>query len=169
MQRASVIRRLGHRTYDWLKYSHLITDDGVKATLKGFSARRDEVNKLLATYGSEPEAVNFNHYRSVLKDTSLVDALEAEYNRLLKNSKSAFDSPEYKEFLSGFDGNVDGARSVAQEQVGKINAELQSVEHEVSLLKQNRTTYETTVDDVLKQFPHFEEEIDEEIANYDFK
>eukprot|EP00924_Labyrinthula_sp_SR-Ha-C_P004043 maker-scaffold_3-snap-gene-12.13-mRNA-1 protein AED:0.00 eAED:0.00 QI:126/1/1/1/0/0/2/97/157 len=94
-----------------------------------------------------------------ISNTALVDDFEKKFNQM------KYDPASHGE-LTGFNFTD----LLAQAKVEKENAEKKIVELEELLekVKSNRTTEETTVDEVMKLFPDIEKEIQAENKSHDF-
>lgn len=73
------------------------------AALQAFRKRHGEAQRVQASYAEQPTTVDFSHYRSVLKNKSIVD--EAE--KLLKDFKPVtYDVKEHIKAIDAFEAKA---------------------------------------------------------------
>lgn len=75
--RQQVVRRLSNqRALDWDVLSQKLTDPRARAALDSLRNTHGEIQSEAREFLKEPEAIDFDHYRSVIKNKDLVNALE---------------------------------------------------------------------------------------------
>lgn len=129
---------------------------------------RGEIAKLQAVYGkvkNEAETtpkdvppIDFAAYKSKIGDDELVDSMQAAYKELTypKAQNTLLAQSEAK--LTELTNQAKQAAEESSQRVKELSALL-------SKLTENRTTADTTVDEVAKLYPQIEEEIKTENAN----
>lgn len=64
------------RATDWEAISTKLTDPRARAALDSLRSVHGEIQAEAREYLKEPEAIDFDHYRSIIKNKDLVNALE---------------------------------------------------------------------------------------------
>ncbi|CAK4701426.1 hypothetical protein LEN26_010896 [Aphanomyces euteiches] len=121
-------------------------------------------NNILAEgllYQREPEAINFAHYRELIKNKDLVDALEDNYRNLeFPDIKPSDCYTEGRSLESDLKPTYNRLSAEIQDSVERI----EELKEFISLLEQTRTTKDTSIDEVAALHPEIVDEIDDEIA-----
>lgn len=77
----SPLQRSAALKLDWTK---LGTQLGIKgqtaAALQSFKKRNDDARRKVTILSEQPQTVDFAHYRSILKNTAVVDEIERSFN-----------------------------------------------------------------------------------------
>jgi len=108
-------------------------------------------------YSSKPSPIEFDSYKKKIRDNALVSNLESFY-------KSTAVPPEVHVW-SDEDrlekvAQIEEARKLANEQLKDI----EETENQISFLKENYTTRETSVGDMMEVHPDIAEEVEQEIV-----
>jgi hypothetical protein len=75
--RHQVVRRIVcQRAVEWDSLASKLTDPRARAALDSLRNLHSEIKAEAREYIKEPEAIDFNHYRSVIKNKELVDIME---------------------------------------------------------------------------------------------
>lgn len=75
--RQQVVRRcLSTRAVEWDAISAKLSDPRARAALDSLRNAHGEIQAEARKYVHEPEAIDFDYYRSVIKNKELVDAME---------------------------------------------------------------------------------------------
>lgn len=76
--RQQIVRRAvqAHRATDWDAIATKLTDPRARAALDSLRNVHGEIQAEAREYLKEPEAIDFEYYRSVIKNKDLVNALE---------------------------------------------------------------------------------------------
>ena len=107
-------------------------------------------------YKKAPEPIDFASAKKRVRDTELVDTLEAFY----KSSKAPAETYELSE-----EEKTDMEQKIAYlKELDQVHKEfLPILEKEIDFQKSNRTTEETTIFDMKLNYPLLHEEIEDEI------
>lgn len=99
----------------------------------------------------QPTTVDFNHYRSVLKNTQVVDELEQHFKSF---QPKTYDVNKQLKAIEGFE---QVALKNAEEAKGKVEVELRQLEKALSDIEGARPWDQTTVDEVAQAAPEIDE------------
>jgi F-type H+-transporting ATPase subunit d len=140
---------------DWSKLgSQLGLRGSTASSLAAFKKRNDDAWRKVQTLSDAPQTVDFGHYRSVLKNQTVVDEIESAF----KGFKPV--TYDVDKEISAIQGFEKVAMRNAEETKGKVEVELRSLEKALGDIEGARPWEETTVDEVAAASP----EIDEYVA-----
>ncbi|KAF8845617.1 ATP7, subunit D of the stator stalk of mitochondrial F1F0 ATP synthase [Paxillus ammoniavirescens] len=135
-------------------YSTLGLGKDTIAALQVFRKRHADAQRVHAQHASQPTTVDFAHYRSVLKNTAIVD--EAE--RLLKEFKPVtYDANAYIKVIETFEAK---AVEKARETAAKIDVELKELQATLANIEEARPFEDLTVEDVGNAHPRIVEAVE---------
>ncbi|KAF8204851.1 hypothetical protein BJ912DRAFT_1018125 [Pholiota molesta] len=135
-------------------YSSLGLGKETISALQAFRKRHSEAQRLQSSYSSLPSTVNFDHYRSVLKNQAIVD--EAE--KIFKDFKPVtYDVNAHVKAIETFEAT---AVAKAQETEAKIDVELKELKETLANIEQARPFEQLTADDVGKAHPRIVEAVE---------
>ncbi|KAF4766919.1 hypothetical protein N7455_011381 [Penicillium solitum] len=141
---------------DWAKVSTSLGLRGQTATsLQAFKKRNDEARRKVQVLSEQPQAVDFSHYRGILKNTAIIDELENHF----KTFKPA--TYDVNRQLKAIDAFESQAVQNAEATKGKVEAELQNLQKTLENIETARPFEDLTVDEVAAAQP----EIDEKTAS----
>ncbi|KAI8352680.1 hypothetical protein B0O80DRAFT_499380 [Mortierella sp. GBAus27b] len=144
---------------DWTK---LTTSLGLKtetvAALGAFRKRNEEARRILSDLKEQKTAVDFAHYRKVLKNQAVVDELEKTFKAF---KPTAYDVQAQVKSIDAVEAKaLDRAKSTA----AKVESELADLQATLKNIENSRPIEELTVDDVLKSRPEIAEKVDALLA-----
>ncbi|KAG8218336.1 ATP7, subunit D of the stator stalk of mitochondrial F1F0 ATP synthase [Butyriboletus roseoflavus] len=124
------------------------------ATLQAFRKRHGDAQRIHAQYASQPTTVDLAHYRSVLRNSAVVD--EAE--KLLKDFKPlTYDVNAHVRAIETFEAKaVEKAKETAQ----KIDVELKALQATLANIEEARPFEDLTVSDFEDSHPRLTETVD---------
>ncbi|KAF9482016.1 ATP synthase d subunit [Pholiota conissans] len=135
-------------------YSSLGLGKETISALQAFRKRHSEAQRLEAQYASQPSTVNFDQYRSILKNQAIVD--EAE--KIFKDFKPVtYDVNAHVKAIETFEAT---AVAKAQETEAKIDVELKELKETLANIEQARPFEQLTNDDVGKAHPRIVEAVE---------
>ncbi|KIM67763.1 hypothetical protein SCLCIDRAFT_1209892 [Scleroderma citrinum Foug A] len=135
-------------------YSTLGLGKETIASLQAFRKRHADAQRLHAQYASQPTAVDFSHYRSILKNQAIVD--EAE--KLSKDFKPVtYDANAHIKAIEAFETK---AVTKAQETAEKIDVELKELQATLANIEEARPFEDLSCDDVGKAHPRIVEAVE---------
>ncbi|KAI8062629.1 hypothetical protein BC940DRAFT_308345 [Gongronella butleri] len=138
---------------DWSKLSVSVPQE-TAASLQAFRKRNEEVKRLLNELKSQPTAVDFAHYRSTLKNQSIVDQAE----KALGGFKPvAYNLDAQLQAIDQFEAK---AVQKAQSTVQKIDAELKDLQVTLDNIQSSRPIEQLTVDDIIAAKPDLTTEVE---------
>ncbi|KAH7888066.1 ATP7, subunit D of the stator stalk of mitochondrial F1F0 ATP synthase [Phlebopus sp. FC_14] len=135
-------------------YSTLGLGKETIAGLQAFRKRHGEAQRLHGQYALQPTTVDFAHYRSILKNTAIVD--EAE--KLLKDFKPVtYDANAHIKAIETFEAK---AVAKAKETAEKIDVELKELQATLANIEEARPFEDLTVEDVGNAHPRIVEAVE---------
>jgi len=124
------------------------------AALQAFRKRHGEALRAQGTYANQPTTVDFEHYRSVLKNKAIVD--EAE--KLLKEFKPVtYDVSEHLKAIDAFEAK---AVAKAKETEEKIDVELKELQATLANIEEARPFQDLSVKDIGEAHPRILETVE---------
>jgi hypothetical protein len=98
--RQQVVRRVAaQRSFDWEGVSKKLTDPRARAALDSLRNLHGEIQGEAREFVKAPEPIDFDYYRSVIKNKDLVNAMEENYKSITFPTITAAD-------LDSFSGEV---------------------------------------------------------------
>ncbi|KAF9130982.1 ATP synthase d subunit [Mortierella sp. GBA39] len=144
---------------DWTKLS---TSLGLKtetvAALGAFRKRNEEARRVLSDLKEQKTAVDFAHYRKVLKNQAIVDEVEKAHKAFKPTTYDV--SAQIKSIETVEAKALDRAKFTAT----KVESELSDLQATLKNIETSRPVDELTVDDVLKSRPELAEKVDAQLA-----
>ncbi|CEG36966.1 atp synthase subunit mitochondrial-like [Plasmopara halstedii] len=175
--RKQVVRSaLQTRAIEWASISQKLTDPRARAALDSLRDVHGQIAGEARTYLKEPEPIDFDYYRSVIKNKDLVDAMETNYKNIsyptitpeeLDVFAKSSDLPE--ELRVNEQETIDKLFSQLNEKVSDSKARIEELKELIGLMEETRTTLATTMDEITAMYPEVEEEVDDEIANLEWE
>ncbi|KAF9224328.1 ATP7, subunit D of the stator stalk of mitochondrial F1F0 ATP synthase, partial [Gyrodon lividus] len=135
-------------------YSTLGLGKETIAALQAFRKRHGDAQRIHAQYASQPTTVDFAHYRSVLKNSAIIDDAE----KLLKDFKPViYDVNAHTKVIETFEAKaVEKAKETAQ----KIDVELKELQATLANIEEARPFEDLTVEDVGNAHPRIVEAVE---------
>ncbi|KAK3653842.1 ATP synthase d subunit [Elasticomyces elasticus] len=139
---------------DW---ANLGTKLGLKGStaqaLASFKKRNDDARRKVMLLSEQPQKIDFAHYRSVLKNSAVIDDIEKQF--------SAFQPKKYdvQRQLKAIDAFEAQAVKSAEATKGKVDAELQDLEKTLKNIETARPFEDLTVDEVVAARPDIDERV----------
>lgn len=109
------------------------------ASLQSFKKRNDDARRKVQVLSEQPQAVDFSHYRKVLKNQAIVDEIENHF----KNFKPA--SYDVSRQLKAIDAFESQAVQNAEQTKGKIDSELINLQKTLENIETARPFEDLTV------------------------
>lgn len=125
---------------DWTKLGTQLGLKGATAnSLVAFKKRNDDARRKLAVLSEHPQTVDFAHYRSILKNSAVVDEIEKQVR--------AFQPKKYdvQRQLKAIDAFEAQAVKGAEETKVKVDAELKDLEKTLKNIEEARSFEDLTV------------------------
>jgi len=137
---------------DWSKLqSSLGLRGSTASSLQAFKKRNDDARRKLQVLKDEPQNVDFGHYRSLLKNTAVIDEIESHFKSF---KPKTYDVNKQLKAIESFE---QVAMKNAEETKGKVEVELRSLEKALGDIEGARPWEETTVEEVAKAAPEIDE------------
>ena len=137
---------------DWSKVGTQLGLRGSTATaLANFKKRNDDARRRVQILSDQPTTVDFGHYRSVLKNTAVIDEIEQYFKTFQVKS---YDVNKQLKAIESFEKV---AIKNAEETKSKVEVELRSLEKALNDIEGARPWEETTVDEITAAAPEIDE------------
>merc|ERR1712087_603927 len=107
-------------------------------------------------YSAPPSDIDFASAKKTVRDTSLIDALEKMY-------KSSTPPPEVFEWSAEDKDSKEAQLEEARARMSFTQEMIDDTEREIAFLEANRTTRETSGNDLAEVYPDIAEEIEDEL------
>ena len=153
-----------------------------KAAVNRFRAALGEIDALHEKYaGSAPPPIDFDSFRSRIKQKGLVDQMEKAYKAKMASMPSKMEwHPKALEEGAAIDAEGDKqeaemlvkqeeAFAKAAKEVSESAARIEELEAEVAMMIAKKTDRTTTTDDVFEAYPDLKKEVEEEIENHEWQ
>ncbi|TRM68494.1 hypothetical protein BD626DRAFT_451034 [Schizophyllum amplum] len=135
-------------------YSSLGLGKETIAGVQAFRKRHGDAQRTHAQYASQPTTVDFSHYRSVLKNSAVVD--EAE--KILKDFKPVtYDVSAHIKAIEAFEAK---AVATAKETEQKIDIELKDLQATLANIEEARSFENLRADEVGDAHPRLREVVE---------
>jgi len=136
---------------DWTKVGSQLGLRGSTATaLANFKKRNDDARRRVQVLQDQPTTVDFGHYRSILKNTAVIDEIEQYYKSF---QPKTYDVSKQIKAIESFE---QVAIKNAEETKTKVEVELRSLEKALADIEGARPWEETTVDELAKAEPEID-------------
>ncbi|ETI27927.1 hypothetical protein G647_00376 [Cladophialophora carrionii CBS 160.54] len=137
---------------DWSKVGTQLGLRGSTATsLANFKKRHDDARRRMQVLSEQPTSVDFGHYRSVLKNTAVIDEIEQYFKSF---QPKTYDVNKQIKAIEAFE---QVAVKNAEETKDKVAVELRSLEKALNDIEGARPWEETTVDEIASAAPEIDE------------
>lgn len=137
---------------DWSKVGTQLGLRGSTATaLANFKKRNDDARRRVQVLSEEPTTVDFGHYRSILKNTAVIDEIEQYFKTF---QPKTYDVNKQIKAIESFE---QVAIKNAEETKSKVEVELRSLEKALNDIEGARPWEEMTVDEITAAAPEIDE------------
>lgn len=137
---------------DWSKLGTQLNLRGSTASsLAAFKKRHDDARRKVQSLSESPQSIDFSHYRSVLKNQSVIDEIEAHFKSF---KPVTYDVSKQVAAIEQFEKV---AMQNAEETKEKVEVELRSLEKALGDIEGARPWEETTVDEIVEAAPEIDE------------
>jgi F-type H+-transporting ATPase subunit d len=138
-----------------LDWSRVGTQLGLRgstaAALSNFKKRNDDARRRLQVLQDQPTTIDFSYYRSILKNTAVIDEIESYYKSF---QPKTYDVGKQIKAIEAFE---QVAVKNAEETREKVAVELRSLEKALGDIEGARAWEETTVDEIAAAAPEIDE------------
>ncbi|KAF9973349.1 ATP synthase d subunit [Actinomortierella ambigua] len=139
---------------DWSRLASIGLKKETVAALTAFRKRNEEARRILADLKEQKTAVDFAHYRQVLKNQAVVDEVEKAFKSF---KPTTYDVNAQIKSIEAVEAKaLDRAKQTAT----KVESELADLEATLKNIETSRPLEDLTVDDVLKSRPEILEKVD---------
>ncbi|KAK7204611.1 hypothetical protein BZA70DRAFT_279584 [Myxozyma melibiosi] len=152
----SAVGRSAALKLDWAKVSSSLGLKGATvSSLQSFRKRNEDARRKVVELSSQPTTVDFAYYRSVLKNTKVVDEIEGAFKKF---KPTTYDVTAQLKTIEKFEAT---ALENAKTTETKVEAELADLIKTLDNIESARPFSELTVDDVLAAKPELETKVKE--------
>ncbi|GME49635.1 putative ATP synthase d mitochondrial protein [Neofusicoccum parvum] len=144
---------------DWTKLGTQLGLRGSTAnSLAAFKKRNDDARRKVQQLSEQPTTVDFSHYRSVLKNTAIVDQIEKEFSAF---KPATYDVNRQIKAIEAFEAQ---AVKSAEETKGAIDAELRDLEKTLKNISEARPFEDLTVDEIAAARPDIDQRTEQLVS-----
>ncbi|KAL9536050.1 ATP synthase subunit d [Sphaerulina musiva] len=144
---------------DW---ANLGTKLGLKGStanaLASFKQRNDAARRKVRVLSEQAQTVDFQHYRSLLKNQDVVADIEKQFTSF---QPKKYDVQRQIKAIEAFEAQ---AVKSAEETKGKVDAELQDLEKTLKNIESARPFEDLTVDDVVAARPDIDQRVEQLVS-----
>ncbi|KAF1997677.1 mitochondrial ATP synthase [Amniculicola lignicola CBS 123094] len=144
---------------DWTK---LGTQLGLKgstaASLQAFKKRNDDARRKVTLLSEQPQTVDFAHYRSILKNTAVIDDIEKSFSAW---KPQTYDVNRQIKAIEAFEAQ---AVKSAEETKMVVDQELKDLEKTLKNIEDARPFEDLTVDEVVAAQPDIDKRTEQLIS-----
>ena len=144
---------------DWTRIG---TSLGIKgqtaAALQAFKKRNDDARRRVQLLSDQPQEVDFKHYRSILKNQSVIDEIESQTKSFRPQT---YDVARQVKAIEAFEMQ---AVKNAEETKGKVDLELKDLEKTLKNIEEARPFEELTVDEIVAARPDIDERTEQLVS-----
>lgn len=134
------VQRSAALKLDWTKVSSSLGLRGqTAASLQAFKKRNDEARRKLQVLSEQPQAVDFSHYRNVLKNQAVIDEIEGSFKTF---KPASYDVSRQVKAIDAFEAQ---AVQTAEQTKGKVEAELVNLNKTLENIETARPFEDLTV------------------------
>jgi F-type H+-transporting ATPase subunit d len=140
---------------DWSKLGTQLGLRGSTASsLAAFKKRNDDARRKVQSLSETPQTIDFGHYRSVLKNQSVIDEIEGHFKSF---KPVTYDVNRQLQAIEQFEKV---AMRNAEETKEKVEVELRSLEKALGDIEGARPWEETTVNEIVAAAPEIDEYVE---------
>ncbi|KAF2447187.1 mitochondrial ATP synthase [Karstenula rhodostoma CBS 690.94] len=144
---------------DWTKIGTQLGLKGQTATaLQSFKKRNDDARRKVTVLSEQPQTVDFSHYRSVLKNTAIVDEIEKHFNAF---KPQTYDVGRQIKAIEAFEAQ---AVKSAEETKTVVDRELSDLQKTLKNIEEARAFDELTVDEVATAQPDIDKRTEQLVS-----
>ncbi|KAI8826559.1 uncharacterized protein EV422DRAFT_490627 [Fimicolochytrium jonesii] len=147
---------------DWATLGQKLKPDTL-AAVNAFRRRHIELTKTVADLKDHATVIDFNHYRSVLKNSKVVDDAE----RAFTSFKPA--TYDLREQIRALDAQQQKAVAAAQKTQQKVKGEVDELKVLLTNIETARPVDQLTVDDVAKAYPELDKTVEKMVKRGQWK
>ncbi|OQR92180.1 hypothetical protein THRCLA_22406 [Thraustotheca clavata] len=151
---------------NWEPLRAKLTDPRARASLDSLKQAHAAILAEAREFAGEPDKINFAHYKNLVKNKDLVEALEQNYANIVFPDIKPEDC-----YTAGrsLESDLKPSFDLLDGEIADSVERIEELKELIALMEETRTTKATTIDEVAAMYPEVLEEIDEEIANYEWE
>ncbi|PSN63750.1 hypothetical protein BS50DRAFT_612075 [Corynespora cassiicola Philippines] len=144
---------------DWTKLGSQLGLKGTTATaLQAFKKRNDDARRKVTVLSEQSQTVDFAHYRSVLKNTAIVDEIERSFNAF---KPQTYDVNRQIKAIEAFEAQ---AVKGAEETKAVVDKELSDLQKTLKNIEEARPFDDLTVDEVAAAQPDIDKRTEQLVS-----
>ncbi|KAK9363508.1 hypothetical protein V1504DRAFT_489400 [Lipomyces starkeyi] len=155
----SAVARSAALKLDWAKVSSSLGLKGATvASLQSFRKRNEDARRKVVEFQAQPSTVDFAHYRSVLKNTAIVDEIESAFKSF---KPITYDVSEQIKAIEMFEAKaIENAKATE----AKVEVELADLIKTLDNIESARPFEDLTVPEVIAAKPELETKVKEMVT-----
>ena len=115
---------------DWTKLGTQLGLKGQTATaLQSFKKRNDDARRKVAILSEQPQTIDFSYYRSILKNQSVIDDVEKQFNAF---KPATYDVSRQIKAIEAFESqaikSAEETKTVVERELSDLNKTLKNIE-----------------------------------------
>jgi len=165
MLRTAVTKNLQCRNVEWSGILNKMSGDAAKSSVGRLRQLYDGIAADNAALPSEVPAINFDGYKAKIQAAGIVSKFESNYNSFEAPTLNA----DVAESMAASSAQFETVAAQAAELVASSTTRVAELEAVIEAMKNNRTSVDTTVEDVVAMYPEMGEEVEKEIGEMDWK
>ncbi|KAF2277650.1 mitochondrial ATP synthase [Westerdykella ornata] len=144
---------------DWTKIgTQLGLKGSTAASLQAFKKRNDDARRKVQMLSEQPQTVDFAYYRSVLKNTAIVDEIERSFNAF---KPQTYDVNRQIKAIEAFEAQ---AVKSAEETKSVVDKELRDLQKTLKNIEEARPFSDLTVDEVAAAQPDIDKRTEQLVS-----
>ncbi|KAI9753377.1 MAG: ATP synthase d subunit [Lichina confinis] len=145
---------------DWAKIGSSLGLRGQTASaLQAFKKRNDDARRRLQLLSEQPQEIDFQKYRSLLKEQGVVNEIENHFKTF---KPKTYDVERQVRAIEAFE--VQAVKD-AEQTKEKVSVELKDLEKTLRNIEDARPWEDLTLDDMMKAAPEIEKKTEQMVAN----
>jgi hypothetical protein len=144
---------------DWTKLGQQLGLKGqTAAALQSFKKRNDDARRKVTVLSEQAQTVDFQHYRSILKNQAIVDDIEKQFNAF---KPATYDVGRQVKAIEAFEAQ---ALKSAEETKTVVDKELADLEKTLKNIEEARPFADLTVDEVAAAQPEIDKRTEQLVS-----
>ncbi|KAM0692715.1 hypothetical protein Q7P36_007270 [Cladosporium allicinum] len=153
------LQRSAASKIDWANLGAKLGLRGTTAqALQTFKKRNDDARRKVQILSEQPQQVDFAHYRSVLKNTAIIDDIEKQFNAF---QVKKYDVGRQIKAIEAYEAT---ALKSAEETKAKVDAELKDLDKTLKNIETARPFEDLTVDEVIAAHPEIDQRVEQLVS-----
>merc|ERR1711964_749244 len=146
---------------DWAKVTQSLGLRGqTAASLQAFKKRNEDARRRVQILSEQPSKVDFAHYKSILKNTAVIDEIEKQFKAF---KPATYDVSRQIKAIEAFEAQ---AVKGAEDTKAVVDQELKDLEKTLRNIEEARPFEDLTVDDVAAARPDIDQRTEQLVSRH---